>query len=80
MGTLVFKVMVPAMMPGAHTGPKPDAMKMYVGGTPMPNGHLPPQIGGALVIGGTKVGDKWMGCTYTKPPFVIPGFGEIEER
>ncbi len=79
MGRLVFKVMVPAMMPGQLGAPMPDPMPSYMG-APSPTGHLPPFIGGAIIVGGTKIGNKWMGCTYTKPPFAIPGFGEVEEQ
>jgi len=78
MPRLTFKVVVPAMMP-THTGITPDPMPRYDGGVSLPSGGIPVNFGQAIVTGGTKVGKKWMGCTYIKPPFTIPGFGEIEE-
>ncbi len=79
MGQLMIKVIVPAQM---HTGMMmvPDPMPQYIGTESLlPNGALPPVIAGATVIGGQKVGNKWLGCTYMKAPYVIPGFAEVEE-
>jgi hypothetical protein len=79
MGKLMLKVIVPAQM---HTGMTmvPDPMPQYIGAESLlANGLLPPMIAGATVIGGQKVGSKWMGCTYMKAPYVIPGFAEVEE-
>jgi hypothetical protein len=55
-------------------------MPVYVGGAKLPNGANPVVFGGAVVIGGARVGTKWQGCTYTRQPYLIPGMGEIEER
>ncbi|MFC5077934.1 hypothetical protein VTH8203_03504 [Vibrio thalassae] len=79
MGQLIVKVIVPAQM---HTGMMmvPDPMPQYIGTqSQLLNGTLPPVIAGATVIGGKKLGNKWMGCTYMKAPYVIPGFAEAEE-
>lgn len=77
MPRVFFKVLVPAMMPSV-TGPVPDPKPRYDGGMTLPNGDKPVNIGQAVITGGTKVGNKWMGCTYINPPFTIPGFGEVE--
>ena len=77
MPNLVFKVLVPAMMPHPPQGVVPDHMPRY-DGTTLPSGDAPITFGAAVVTGGTRVGSKWMGCTYIRPPYVIPGFGEIE--
>ena len=79
MNRLIFKVLVPAMRVGPNGVAVQDSTKNYVAPTSsLPGGKLPPIIGGAHVIVGTKVGNKWMGCTYIKPPFGVPGFGEVE--
>ena len=79
MNQLTFKVLVPAMMANP-TGTVPDPLGHYVGHSSLPSGAGTVIFGQAVVTVGTKVGNKWMGCTYIKPPFTIPGFGEIEEK
>lgn len=76
MQQIKFKVIAPAQMV-QPIGPIPDGTPTYMG-TLMPTGQLPPSLGGALLSGGSRVGNKWLGVTYTKPPYVIPGIGEVE--
>lgn len=69
----------PAMQPPMGTGgPIPDPRPMYEGMMTTPN-IVPPSIGGAVVIPGKEVGGVWYGCTYTSPPYVIPGLGTIQK-
>jgi len=78
MPRLMFNVLHPAMQPlMGSMPPMPDSQLVYSGSSAGTDA-LPPTIGGAIVMGGSRVGDKWFGCTYIKPPFVIPGFGTIE--
>jgi hypothetical protein len=79
MPTLMFKVLVPAMMPMPPAGVQPDANQVYMGSAMMPNGMFTPAFGNAVVTGGAKVGDTWYGCTYFAPPYVIPGFGQVQQ-
>jgi len=78
MKQIEFKVIVPAMN---NTGNMivADPARVYLG-TALPNGMAPAKVGPALVLGGTQVDGKWMGCTYTHPSFPIPGFGEMSVR
>lgn len=78
MKQLRLNVLMPAMMPN-HTGVMPDPVPNYLIPAFLPPGVRTINIGPALVTLGTKVGNKWLGCTYIKAPFVIPGFCEIEE-
>jgi hypothetical protein len=66
------------MQPLGPAGVQPDYQPTYDGAL-MPNNTLPVSFSGAVVTGGQKVGKRWLGCTYIRPPFVIPGFGEVEE-
>lgn len=78
MGKLKFTVIAPAQMQGANGVVTPDPIPMYLGDS-LPNGGFNPNFSGAIITGGSKVGNKWMGCNYTKAPWVIPGLGTIEE-
>ncbi len=79
MPMLRFKVLFPAMMPPVGPQPPmPDPMPMYAGGISNGNQYMP-AFGNAVVTGGAKYGNKWLGCMYICPPFVIPGVGEVEE-
>ena len=80
MKRLMFKVLFPAMRIGPNGITIADMTPSYVGPTRlMANNKLPPIVGGVHIEGGTKAGNKWVGCTYSKPPFVIPGYGEVVE-
>jgi hypothetical protein len=79
MPQLMFKVLHSAIK--APVGPVPsmtDPTPVYTGaGQPFEGRTF--SLSGAIVTPGRKVGKTWMGCTYLKPPYDIPGFGEIEE-
>lgn len=75
---IVLKVLVPAKMQNSAVGVISDPTPSYMA-ISLANGMRPPTLGAAVVTGGTKVGNKWLGCTYTKTPFDIPGYGEVEE-
>ena len=81
MQRLKFTVQAPAMMPPPGPGaPVPDNIPVYFGpmsAVPLRPG-VPVNIANATVILGTTVGNQYYGCTYTAPPFVIPGVGVME--
>jgi hypothetical protein len=72
-----FTVTVPAMSPQPPGGPVPDPVPVHMGSAPN-DMMFTPAFGAAIVTGGSKVGKKWINCTYTAPPYVIPGRGEVE--
>ena len=76
---LVFNVMVPAMMAGPRGEAIPDKRPNYVGSMVVTDGAKVVNIANARVTLGTKIGNKWMGCTYVAPPYVVNGFGVLEE-
>lgn len=79
MPQLIFRVLSPAMQPPMGSSPPmPDPTPMYGGGMANGSTFMPP-FGNALVTGGAKVGNKWLGCTYMCPPYTIPGLGEVEQ-
>lgn len=66
------------MMPDPKS-PVSDPMPTYISHS-APHWTSTVVIGQAHVTAGPKVGNKWMGCTYIRPPFTIPGFGELVEE
>ena len=71
-----FTVTTPASQPGP-AGPVPDATGVYQGSAPNDMMYAP-NFGPAQVVGGSRVGKKWIGCSYTAPPYVVPGRGDVE--
>ena len=72
-----FTVKSPAQKPSPPGPPVPDSSAVYQG-TSVNDMMFSPKFGPATVSGGTRVGNKWVGCTYVAPPFVIPGNGDVE--
>ena len=78
MARMRLTILSPAMRPPmGNAPPVPDPVPFYVGEA-MERPTPPPTLGAAQIIGGTLVGNKFMGCTYIAGPYSIPGFGEIE--
>ncbi len=73
---LKFVVTTPAKIPTTEGGPIPDTTALYMGTSV--NGVLVPTFGPVVVQGGTKVGDRWINCTYTSASHPIPGYGYVE--
>lgn len=78
MKSIMMKVLVPAGKADALQGFIPDPHKGYVGMS-LPGGARPANVGEAVILGGTKVGSKWMNCVYSTRSFSVPGIGEITE-
>ncbi|MEM8680776.1 MAG: hypothetical protein AAGF97_15615, partial [Planctomycetota bacterium] len=72
---LQFVVQVPAQMVANGTV-VPDTNAMFHG-MQLHEQAFMPNFGGAIVRPGVKVGEGWMGCTYTMGPYNIPGHGYI---
>jgi hypothetical protein len=75
--TAKFTVTQPACQPSPPGGPVPDATPVYMGTAPNDMMFIS-AFGPAIVTGGAKIGNKWVGCSYTAPPYVIPGRGDVE--
>jgi hypothetical protein len=73
---LLFVVKMPAQMPQAQGGAIPHSNPVHLGFS-VNEFVFAPVFGEAVVSGGSKVGDKWLGCTYTAGPYSIPGFGDV---
>lgn len=73
---LLFVVRTPARMPQAQGEPIPHSNPVHLG-VSVNDSVFAPVFGEAVVSGGSKVGDKWLGCTYTAGPYSIPGFGDV---
>ena len=72
---LKFVVQVPAQM-YANGTVVPDTNAVFQG-MQLDEFSFMPNFSGAVVRPGAKVGEGWMGCTYTNGPFNIPGHGYI---
>ncbi len=75
MSSTVFRVIAPARTADGLPDPQP----VYAGGAVVASGDVRGHFSGANVFGGARVGQAWQGCTYTRPPFVNPGVGQIEQ-
>jgi hypothetical protein len=77
MKNIMMKVLVPELKQDAQGFTK-DPHQGYMG-VSLPNGVRPSTVGEAVIVGGTKVGTKWMNCVYHTHHFSVPGIGEITE-
>ncbi len=75
MNNTIFRVTAPARSADGM----PDPQAVYPGGAVAASGDVRGHFSGANVFGGTQTGQAWAGCTYTRPPFVIPGVGQIDK-
>ena len=74
-----FKVWMPARITPDMADPgNTDPIPRYDGMGPPVRAGVPLQYGPAIVTPGQQIGNRWYGCTYFRPPYVIPGLGEIE--
>ena len=78
---LIFQVHSPAQRVRAAGGGafiELDPVPTYIGNWLPPDGSRPPVVGTVRILGGTKVGNRFVTCRYLPPGFAIPGMGEIE--
>lgn len=85
MHEVIFDVDAPAQSTTSGIVTVPDPHARYTAHIPtlphVTDAQQFHQIGGAMILSmGTKVGDRYLGCTYIAPPYAIPGLGHITVR